>query len=75
MLTHQLKAHIALSEDLSPIFSTQGWKLLMVCCGTVDLSRKLGVVAIAGCQLDYIWKELQFRIGRLTSDPNLEAGR
>jgi hypothetical protein len=34
-----------------------------------------GVVAIPGCQLDYIWNELQSRIGRLTSDPNLEAGR
>jgi hypothetical protein len=33
------------------------------------------VVAIPGCQLDYIWNELQFRIGRLPSDPNLKAGR
>jgi hypothetical protein len=33
-----------------------------------------GVVAIPGCQLDYIWNELQSRIGRLTRDPNLEAG-
>jgi hypothetical protein len=33
------------------------------------------VVAIPGCQLDYIWNELQSKIGRLTSDPNLEAGR
>jgi hypothetical protein len=33
------------------------------------------VVAIPGCQLDYIWNELQSRIGRLTSDHNLEAGR
>jgi hypothetical protein len=32
-------------------------------------------VAIPGCQLDYIWNELQSRIGRLTCDPNLEAGR
>jgi hypothetical protein len=30
---------------------------------------------IPGCQLDYIWNELQSRIGRLSSDPNLEAGR
>jgi hypothetical protein len=35
----------------------------------------LVVVAIPGCQLDYIWNELQSRIGCLTSDPNLEAGR
>jgi hypothetical protein len=34
-----------------------------------------GVLAIPGCQLDYIRNELQSRIGRLTSDPNLEAGR
>jgi hypothetical protein len=34
-----------------------------------------GVVAILGCQLDYIWNELQSRIGRLTSDPYLEAWR
>jgi hypothetical protein len=33
------------------------------------------LVAIPGCQLDYIWNELQSRIGMLTSDPNLEAGR
>jgi hypothetical protein len=33
------------------------------------------VVAIPGCQLDYIWNELQSRIVRLTSDPNLEARR
>jgi hypothetical protein len=33
------------------------------------------VVAIPGCQLDYIWNELQSRIGRLTSDPNLDDGR
>ena len=33
------------------------------------------VVAIPGCQLDYIWNELQSRIGRLTSDPYLEAWR
>jgi hypothetical protein len=33
------------------------------------------VVAISGCQLDYIWNELQSRIGRLTSDPYLEAWR
>jgi hypothetical protein len=33
------------------------------------------VVAIPGCQLDYIWNELQSRIRTLTSDPNLEAGR
>jgi hypothetical protein len=35
----------------------------------------LSVVAIPGCQLDYIWNELQSRIGRLTSDPYLEAWR
>jgi hypothetical protein len=34
-----------------------------------------GVVAIPGCQFDYIWNEVQSRIGRLASDPNLEAGR
>jgi hypothetical protein len=33
------------------------------------------VVAIPGCQLDSIWNELQSRIGRLTSDPYLEAWR
>ena len=35
----------------------------------------IAVVVIPGCQLDYIWNELQSRIGKLTSDPNLEAGR
>ena len=33
------------------------------------------VVTIPGCQLDYIWNELQSRIRRLTYDPNLEAQR
>jgi hypothetical protein len=33
------------------------------------------VVALPGCQLDCIWNELQSRIGRAISDPNLEAGR
>jgi hypothetical protein len=33
------------------------------------------IVAIPGCQLDYIWNKLQSKIGRLTCDPNLEAGR
>ena len=33
------------------------------------------VVAIPDCQLDYIWNELQSRIGKLTSDPYLEAWR
>ena len=33
------------------------------------------IVAIPGCQLDYIWNELQSRVGRLTYDPNLEAQR
>jgi hypothetical protein len=35
----------------------------------------LVVVAIPGCQLDNIWNELQSGIGRLTSDPYLEAWR
>jgi hypothetical protein len=35
----------------------------------------LCVVAIPGCQLDNIWNELQSGIGRLTSDPYLEAWR
>ena len=30
-------------------------------------------VAIPGCQLDYIWNELQSIIGRLTYEPNLET--
>jgi hypothetical protein len=37
--------------------------------------RKLSVMAGPGCQLDSIWNELQSRIGGLTCDPDLEAGR
>jgi hypothetical protein len=33
------------------------------------------VMFIPGCQLDYIWNELQSRIGGLTCDPDLEDGR
>jgi hypothetical protein len=43
--------------------------------GIYLLYNFIAVVAIPGCQLDYIWNELQSRIGRLTSDPNLEVGR
>jgi hypothetical protein len=32
-------------------------------------------VAIPCCQLDSIWNELQSRIGGLTNDPDVEAGR
>jgi hypothetical protein len=42
--------------------------------GTSSFTYK-GVVAIPGCQLDNIWNEPQSRIGRLTSDPYLEAWR
>jgi hypothetical protein len=31
-------------------------------------------MAIPVCHLDYIWNELQSRIGGLTCDPDLEAG-
>jgi hypothetical protein len=42
----------------------------------VSINRALViVVAIPGCQLDNIWNELQSGIGRLTSDPYLEAWR
>jgi hypothetical protein len=37
--------------------------------------QNMTVVAIPGCQFDYIWNELQSRIGQLTSHPNLEAGK
>jgi hypothetical protein len=40
-----------------------------------DSKVRLTVVAIPGCQLDNIWNELQSGIGRLTSDPYLEAWR
>jgi hypothetical protein len=33
------------------------------------------VMAIPSCQLDYIWNELQSKIGWLTYDLDLEAGR
>jgi hypothetical protein len=35
----------------------------------------LFVMVIPGCQLDYIWNELQSRIGGHTCDPDLEAER
>jgi hypothetical protein len=38
-------------------------------------AMKPHVVAILGCQFDYIWSELQSRIAGLTYDPDLEAGR
>ena len=32
-------------------------------------------MATLGCQLDYIWNELQPQIGGLTWNPDLEVGR
>ena len=68
-----------------PVSSVASWEMAVVHVGpesifTLPKFRDRGndypsVVAIPGCQLDYIWNELQSRIGRLTSDPNLEAGR
>ena len=43
--------------------------------GNLFCVKSTGIVAIPGCQLDYIWNELQSRIGKLTYDPNLEAQR
>jgi hypothetical protein len=43
--------------------------------GDVLICNSLIVVAIPGCQLDNIWNELQSGIGKLTSDPYLEAWR
>ena len=40
-----------------------------------QVNKEWIVVAIPGCQLDNIWNELQSGIGRLTSDPYLEAWR
>jgi hypothetical protein len=41
-------------------------------CSTMFIAA---IMAIPSCQLEYIWNELQSRIGRLTSDPYLEAWR
>jgi RNAse (barnase) inhibitor barstar len=60
-ITHWIK-------DLHPL-----WDVLKATNTTTAVNS--GVVAIPGCQLDCIWDELQSRIGRLSSDPNLEAGR
>jgi hypothetical protein len=63
--------------------------ILCYCCDSIPLPKEIedkeftwlqflkrvGVVAIPGCQLDNIWNELQSGIGRLTSDPYLEAWR
>jgi hypothetical protein len=40
-----------------------------------SLPPQVSVVAIPGCQLEYIWNELQSRVGGLTCDPGLEAAR
>jgi hypothetical protein len=43
--------------------------------GLYSCTYIMTLVAIPGCQLDYIWNELKPRIGKLTCDPNVEAGR
>ena len=40
-----------------------------------QVDKEWTVMAIPGCQLDYVWTELQVRIGGHTCDPDLEAGR
>jgi hypothetical protein len=52
-----------------------GWSYGNLHLSTLKLTQLGIVVAISGCSLDYIWNELQSRIGRLTSDPYLEAWR
>ena len=43
--------------------------------GALVVKLNGGYEGYSNCQLDYIRNELQYRIGKLTSDPNLEAGR
>jgi hypothetical protein len=64
VMTHRLRT----SDVHSLIFISQ------LDVGVLGL-QMLTVVAIPGCQLDNIWNELQSGIGRLTSDPYLEAWR
>jgi hypothetical protein len=54
------------------------WELALLLTGKVAHENPLSkwtTTGYCGCQLDYIWNELQSRIGRLISDPNLEARR
>jgi hypothetical protein len=39
-----------------------------------QVGKRWIIVAIHGCQFDYIWNE-QSGVGRLTSHPNVEDGR
>lgn len=41
----------------------------------LEFLKTMGIMAIPGCQLEYILSKLQYSIGRLTSDPDLEDGR
>lgn len=41
----------------------------------LEFLKTMGIMAISGCQLEYILSKLQYSIGRLTSDPDLEDGR
>ena len=60
-------------EPLNLWEKTSKWSTLCRSCESV--TGKLTVTAIPGCQLDYIWNELQSRNGGHTCDPDLEAGR
>jgi hypothetical protein len=67
-LFHTFLSSLLLFSDFLSVASQElrwSWGTLM---------KILHVMAIPGCQLDYIWNELQSRIGRLTCDPDLEAG-
>jgi hypothetical protein len=39
---------------------------------SLSVSSYIGVIAIPGCQLEYIWNELQSRTGHHTCDTHLE---
>jgi hypothetical protein len=52
---------------------TSIWDPKKICC--LPIQTLIVIMAIPGCQLDYIWNELESRIRSLNCDPDLEAGK
>jgi hypothetical protein len=70
-VSHLRQAFSLLPPGNSSYSQTYSWELQ----GSILIFNIPVVIAIPGCQLDYIWNELQSRNRGHTCDPDLEAGR
>jgi hypothetical protein len=72
MISVDISHLLCLARHLLLYQKATSWGLKELLCLYFETAS---VMAIPGCQLDYIWNKIQSRIERLTCDPDLEAGR